>query len=73
MKKLITIIIALLLAAVLFGEDHRRENSPLTLEVGGGSTLLDGEPVISLDGQLSFTMNSWLDLGLRVGAYHTPR
>lgn len=48
-----------------------REFSRVMVQVGGGLTSLDNQPVISIDGTLMYQMSPWLNIGIGGSFFHT--
>jgi len=60
------------LAAGAAEEEISKDTSgAITIYAGAGATRLDGEPVVSLNGRVSYSFKKWIDVGAEGSIYHT--
>jgi len=71
MKKITFICLLGILTSFIFAEAKITKDQNFTFYIGSGVTQLDGRPVISLDGSLSYALYPWLDVGIAGAAFHT--
>lgn len=74
MKKSLCIMALGLLVLFAGGAEETIPADPsgeFRIYAGAGVTQLDGEPVLALNGRISYNLKEWLDLGAEASAYHT--
>jgi len=72
-KSLCMVVLGFLLLAGISAEEIllKDQSGVFRIYAGAGSTQLDGEAVLALNGRISYSLKKWLDLGVQASAYHT--
>ncbi|QEN06704.1 hypothetical protein EXM22_01370 [Oceanispirochaeta crateris] len=71
MKKNLFTIFLILCTVFLYSENQESQRSPWTVYIGTGATILDSEPVMTIDGKIIYSISNFLNFGFEANVFHT--